>query len=93
MKIKIFELLVEMMLSAGGDGHSVLMCDDWKKASDEFELWSNKNHPCFFLRHNNDDSVVFEGQGIGTQEGVIIKSYDSNVHEPFTEGLIKTLLL
>lgn len=92
MKEKIFELLVEMMLAAGGDGDSLLMCDDWKTAADEFEKWSNEKHTEFFTRADNDDSVVFQGNGIGTQEGIIITSYDSKMYDRFAEVTIKTLL-
>lgn len=90
IEYQVFDLLFNMMLGAGGDGDCALLCDNWKSAADKFEKWANTHCPNFFNRINNDDSVVFQGNGIGTQESITITKYDK-IHPNWIDCVIKTL--
>lgn len=92
LKIKTFELLYEFMDGAGGDGDSALLCDKWKEVADEFELWAKEKHPERFRRINNADCIVFQGEGIGRQEGITISTFYHAPVPHWVEGTIKTLL-
>lgn len=85
---KTFEYLFLCMMSAGGDGDSALLCDNWKEAANLFEVWSKEHHPDFLKRTDNEFCIWFSGN----QEGVGFFPYDSEIPK-FAEVVIKTLLL
>lgn len=64
-KTQLFELLVNSCLSEGGDGDSVLICDEYKRAANDFDQWLKDNNDFYWTRdgecfYNNQECIHFK---------------------------------
>jgi len=68
MREQVFNLLWELMYGSGGDGDSMLDCENPKLVADEFEKWLSINHPKFMKRR--EDGLSFTGTDVSSQESI-----------------------
>jgi hypothetical protein len=58
-KRKVFECLIEMCRSAGGDGDSALVSPNYKEWADEFEIYLQFINDTSFKRQDDDGCTSF----------------------------------
>ena len=85
LREQVFNVLYDWMVAAGGDGDTLLCCDNWIQAADDFEEWLNIRDPGWLTRKDNADCVVFSDN----QEGIVITNYDYQ-HPSWVDVVIKT---
>lgn len=74
----LFEVAMDFVISSGGDGTALIICDGYLGIADIFEKWLKSSVYRNFNRKNylEQQTTIFCGEG--TEEGVVFK----NIFEP-----------
>lgn len=67
----LFSFVVSVVFSVGGDGDALIVCNEWKKLSDEFRSWANKNGLTVVWENHKENSIYFQTD---TQGGIRFSS-------------------
>lgn len=84
IKVSVFTLISELLDSAGGDGGVVLVCENYREISDEFEKWLNENKPNHLKRLDCEKWVDFNRE----QGDIWITNHNNDTDFGYLQGKI-----